>query len=66
VRRDHDADLGHLPAAVGPWLVVDDHDFVEQQDAGAHRGAGAAGEVFGLRDCFRPQFEGVEVRVAEQ
>ena len=50
VDRDDDADLGHLPAAVGARLVVDDHDVVDEQHAGAHGEPGAPGEVLGPRD----------------
>ena len=63
--RDDDADLGHLPAAVGARLVVDDHDVVDEQHAGAHGQAGTSGEVLGPGDRLRPQLEGVEVDVAE-
>ena len=43
VGRDHDAHLGHLPAPVGPRLVVDDHDVVDQQHAGTDREARSGG-----------------------
>ena len=58
-------DLGHLPAPVRTGLVVDDHDVVDQQHAGADGEAGPAGEVLGPRDRLGPQLEGVEVDVAE-
>jgi hypothetical protein len=63
--RDHDADLRHLPAAVRAGLVVDDHDVVDQEYAGAHGQPGAAGEVLGPGDGPRPELERVEVDVAE-
>ena len=65
VDGDDDADLRHLPAAVGAGLVVDDHDVVDEEHAGAHGQPGAAGEVLGPGDRPRPQLEGVEVDVAE-
>ena len=50
--RDDNAHLRHLAAAVGAWLMVDDHDVVDEQHAGAHGKSGAPGEVLGPGDCL--------------
>ena len=62
---DDDAHLGHLAAAVRSGFVMDDHDVVDEQHAGANGAPGAAGEIFGPGDGLGPQLERVEVDTAE-
>src|SRR5207302_5980464 len=65
MRRDDDAYLRHLPAAVRTLLVMNDDDVIEQKHPGAHRETGTTGQVLGPRDRFRAQLDRVEVDVAE-
>jgi hypothetical protein len=46
VRRNHDADLGHLPAAIRPRDMMDDHHIVTGQYSGTYRHTGAPHQFF--------------------
>ena len=62
---DRQPGLGHLPAAVGPRLVVDDDDLVEELHAQPDGQARALAEVAGPAHRAGADVEGVEVDVGE-
>jgi hypothetical protein len=62
----HDeANFGHLSASVGAGFVMHNNHVVEEQDAGSHRRAGTAGELFGPPQGTASEFEAVEIDAAE-
>jgi len=65
VRRDHDADLGHLTRAVRPGLVMDDHHVAEGENAGADGEPCALCEVLRPGERASPQLERLQEHVAQ-
>ncbi|MEU7629040.1 hypothetical protein AB0C34_03505 [Nocardia sp. NPDC049220] len=65
MRGDFEADLRHLPAAVGAWFVVDDHDLVAEEDADSDREAGLPGEFVHPGEGSGTQVQRIQIDVDE-
>ena len=65
VGRHDEADLRHLPAPVGPGLVVHDDDVLEEQHADAHRCRRAARQLLRPLEGAAAEVEAVEVDAAQ-
>ena len=65
MRRDDEANFGHLAAAVGSGLVVHDHDISEKEDAGVDGTSAAACELLGPLHRPAAKLQAVEVDAAQ-